>query len=85
MPLSELMERAHQRPGKSRRPVAGFLAGHLGRRVGGGDKVDALPRQSAFGIAHASPSSHGKLSQQAVAEGRWIAFAVVARKGDDAL
>ena len=37
----------------------------------------------AVGIAHTSPSSHGKLSQYGVAENRRIAFAV-ARKGDDA-
>ena len=36
------------------------------------------------GVAQASPSSHGKLSQHSVAEDRRIAFAV-ACKGDDAV
>ena len=36
------------------------------------------------GMAQASPSSHGKLSQHSVAEDRGIAFAL-ARKGDNAV
>jgi hypothetical protein len=45
---------------------------------------DALPRRSDVGMAHASPGSHGNLSQHTVAKVRGIEFAA-SRKGDDAL
>ena len=49
-----------------------------GRRLGG------VMHAANAGMVKTSPSAHGKLSKEAVAEGRRIAFAV-ARKGDDAL
>jgi hypothetical protein len=47
-------------------------------------RFGAITRAHDAGIAQALPRSHGKVSQDAVAEDRRIAFAA-AREGDDAL
>jgi hypothetical protein len=46
--------------------------------------LGGVMRSATAGMVQTSPGAHGKLSQDAVAEGRRIAFAV-ARKGHDAL